>query len=86
LKHEIGDSRTILRHEFRVPVDFFCYPSGRFDAAAIAAVRAAGYLGATTTQFGLANPSNLYTLSRVRVNGSDRVAGFAAKLRSLGAG
>jgi peptidoglycan/xylan/chitin deacetylase (PgdA/CDA1 family) len=86
LKHEIGDSRTILRREFHVPVDFFCYPSGRFDAAAIAAVRAAGYLGATTTQFGLANPSNLYTLSRVRVNGSDGVAGLAAKLRSLGAG
>jgi len=85
LKREVGDSRTVLRREFHVPVDFFCYPSGRYDGAVIAAVRAAGYLGATTTQFGLADPAHLDTLARVRVNGSDGVAGFAAKLRGLGA-
>ncbi len=41
-------SRVVLRRLFHVPVDFFCYPSGAFDAAVIAAVRRAGYLGATT--------------------------------------
>jgi peptidoglycan/xylan/chitin deacetylase (PgdA/CDA1 family) len=86
LRHEVADSRTILSREFHVPVDFFCYPSGRFDATVVAAVKAARYLGATTTQPGLADPAHLYTLSRVRVNGSDGVAGLAAKLRSLGAG
>jgi peptidoglycan/xylan/chitin deacetylase (PgdA/CDA1 family) len=86
LRHEVADSRKILSREFHVPVDFFCYPSGRFDATVVAAVKAAGYLGATTTQPGLADPAHLYTLSRVRVNGSDGVAGLASKLRSLGAG
>jgi peptidoglycan/xylan/chitin deacetylase (PgdA/CDA1 family) len=86
LRREVAGSRAILRQEFRVPVDFFCYPSGRYDETVIAAVKAAGYVGATTTRYGLADPPNLYTLARIRINGSDGVAGFAAKLRSLGIG
>ena len=84
LRHDVRDSRIWLRNVFRVPVDFFCYPSGRYDARVVAAVRAAGYLGATTTNYGLASPaSGLFTLDRVRVNGSDGVSGLAAKLRAL---
>ena len=83
LWHEVRGSRTALEREFHVRVDFFCYPSGRYDAHVVAAVRRAGYLGATTTNYGLAKPSDIYTLSRVRINGSDRIAGFARKLESL---
>ncbi len=83
LWHEVNGSRTTLRREFHVPVDFFCYPSGRYDAHVVAAVRRAGYLGATTTNYGLARPKDLYTLGRVRVSGSDGVAGFARKLEGL---
>jgi peptidoglycan/xylan/chitin deacetylase (PgdA/CDA1 family) len=83
LQHEVTGSRQVLRRQFHVPVDFFCYPSGRYDAAVIAAVQAAGYLGATSTRPGLARPSELWTLARVRVNGSDGVAGLAAKLTAL---
>jgi len=87
LRHDIRDSRVWLRNVFHTRVDFFCYPSGRYDARVVAAVRAAGYLGATTTNFGLASPANgFYTLDRVRVNGSDGVAGLATKLRALHAG
>jgi hypothetical protein len=68
---------------FHVPVSFFCYPAGRYDDAAVAAVRAAGYVGATTTDYGLATPADMYTLKRVRVNGDDGVAGLAAKLTAL---
>ena len=83
LREEVTGSRTAIRKMFHVPVNFFCYPAGRYDAAAIAAVQQAGYLGATTTNYGLAKPSDLYTLSRVRVSGSDGVKGFAAKLTAL---
>lgn len=83
LWHEVHGSRTAIRRMFHIPVDFFCYPSGRYDARVIAAVRRAGYLGATTTNYGLARPSGLYTLSRIRVNGTDGVAGFAHKLEGL---
>lgn len=84
LRREVAASRAFIRREFHVPVDFFCYPSGRYDAAVVAEVQRAGYLGATTTQYGLAGPKELFTLARVRVDGTDGPAGLAAKLRSLG--
>ena len=68
---------------FHVPANFFCYPSGRYDSTVVAAVRRAGYLGATTTNEGFASPDNgLFTLNRVRVNGSDGIAGLARKVQS----
>ena len=84
LWQEVEGSRVEIRHEFHVPVDFFCYPAGRYDGRVVAAVRRAGYLAATTTNYGLARPGELYTLDRIRVNGSDTVAGFAGKLEGLG--
>ena len=83
LHDEVAGSRAQIRARFHVPVDFFCYPAGRYDATVVAAVQAAGYLGATTTNYGLAKPSDLYTLSRVRIDGSDGVKGFAAKLEAF---
>jgi peptidoglycan/xylan/chitin deacetylase (PgdA/CDA1 family) len=85
LEEEVADSRKILQERFGVPVDFFCYPAGRYDEDAIAALRDAGYLGATTTEMGLASSTeDPYTLSRVRVDNSDGVTGLAAKLAALG--
>jgi peptidoglycan/xylan/chitin deacetylase (PgdA/CDA1 family) len=87
LRDEVAGSRQVLRRKYGVPVDFFCYPAGRFDARVIAAVRAAGYLGATTTLEGLASPrESPYQLRRIRINGSAGVAGLAAALRAAGAG
>ena len=84
LEREVSESRWQLQRQFRVPVHFFCYPSGRYDAAVLAAVRAAGYRGATSTRYGLARPSELFALARVRVDGGDGAAGLRAKLRALG--
>jgi peptidoglycan/xylan/chitin deacetylase (PgdA/CDA1 family) len=83
LHEEVAGSRAAIRREFHVPVDFFCYPSGRYDDRVIAAVQAAGYLGATSEDYGLARPGDLYHLDRVRVNGSDTLAAFATKLEAL---
>jgi peptidoglycan/xylan/chitin deacetylase (PgdA/CDA1 family) len=83
LREEVAGSRAVIRKDFHVPVDFFCYPSGRYDDRVIAAVQAAGYLAATSTNYGLARPVDLYHLDRVRVDGSDGVSGFAAKLEAL---
>ena len=81
LRREVAGSRTWIRRRFHVPVAFFCYPSGRYDARVIAAVRAAGFLGATIEGFSRASPRDgLLTLPRIRVDGSDGVPGLAAKL------
>ena len=75
LWYEVAGSRRLLQREFHVPVDFFAYPAGRYDAAVVRAVRRAGYLGATTTDEGVATPSEgLYTLDRLRVEGTSSLA------------
>jgi peptidoglycan/xylan/chitin deacetylase (PgdA/CDA1 family) len=81
LQHEVADSRTMLQKEFGIPVNFFCYPAGKFDAESVAAVKAAGYLGATTVDDGLAAPDeNPYELPRVRIDGTDSLDAFKQKL------
>jgi RNA polymerase sigma factor (sigma-70 family) len=73
--------RKEMRHQFGVSVDFFCYPAGAYDDAAIAAVRAAGYLGATTTEEGLATPEeDPDLLSRIRVEPGDGAEGLEEKI------
>jgi len=84
LTHEVAGSRRELRKRFDVPVDFFCYPAGKYDDAAIAAVRAAGFKGATTVTPGLARPDQRFELRRVRVNGSDTASGVRAAVAALG--
>lgn len=81
LTAEVSGSRTQLQQLFNVPVNFFCYPAGAYNAEVIAAVRKAGYDAATTTNEGLADLSQgRFTLDRVRINGSTTVDQFAALL------
>ena len=83
LEREVAGSRRAIRRAFGVPVDFFCYPSGRYDVSADHC-RSKGRLPRSDDdQFGLARASEPFTLDRVRVNGSDGMDGFAAKLDAL---
>ena len=77
LAHEVGGSRREIARRFGVPVKFFCYPAGRYDARVIRAVRDAGFLGATTTIEGLATPDRPYELKRIRVSRGDGAGGLA---------
>jgi hypothetical protein len=71
---------VVLQRLFHVPVDFFCHPSRDFDAAVLAAVRRAGYVGATTELPGLAQPSQPETPRRVRVDGGEATAAVLAMI------
>ena len=82
LRRQVAGSRTWIRRHVRVPVEFFCYPAGRYDAAVLRAVRTAGFRGATTTVPGDASPRDgFFTLDRWRVYRSDSLSSFAAKLQ-----
>jgi peptidoglycan/xylan/chitin deacetylase (PgdA/CDA1 family) len=84
LAHEVAGSRAWLRRAFGVPVDFFCYPAGRYDPTVEAAVRAAGYRGATTTNEGIASRhGDPYALPRVRVTPEMTAADLIELLRQL---
>jgi peptidoglycan/xylan/chitin deacetylase (PgdA/CDA1 family) len=82
LKEEVAGSRQILRREYGVPVANFCYPAGQFDDNVIAAVKAAGYTGATTEIPGYATGESPYELARFEILGSTGVSGLATDLSS----
>jgi peptidoglycan/xylan/chitin deacetylase (PgdA/CDA1 family) len=70
LHYQVAVARTTVQRRYGVPVNWFCYPSGHYDAAVIAAVRAAGYEGSTTVVPGWAHPGeDPYRLHRLRVLG-----------------
>ena len=70
LHDQIAVARRTIQDRFGVPVNWFCYPSGHYDATVIDAVRAAGFVGATTTIPGWSRPTqDPYRLERVRVLG-----------------
>ena len=68
LHYQVAVARDLIRRRYHVLADWFCYPSGYYDARVIAAVRAAGFVGSTTVVPGWARRSdNPYRLPRLRV-------------------
>jgi len=68
LHREVDQARVLLRRRYHVAVDWFSYPSGHYDETVVAAVRRAGYVGATTVVRGWARPgADRYRLPRLRV-------------------
>jgi peptidoglycan/xylan/chitin deacetylase (PgdA/CDA1 family) len=81
LRTELAGSRRAIRRRFGArAAEFFCYPAGRYDARVVAAVRAAGYRGATTVDEGLGARGEAYTLKRVRVNAADTAKTLLSRL------
>jgi peptidoglycan/xylan/chitin deacetylase (PgdA/CDA1 family) len=61
LQREVAGSKRAIEDRLNLPVRHFCYPNGQiadFNAASVDAVRAAGFLSATTALRGLVNPGD----------------------------
>ena len=83
LAQELTGSRDAIASQFGVRPWFFCYPAGKYNASVEQAVKAAGYLGATTVEPGWARPgADPYAMPRVRVNGSDTAQSLLGKIRA----
>ncbi|MGH2857603.1 MAG: polysaccharide deacetylase family protein [Solirubrobacteraceae bacterium] len=83
LHYQIDVARQRLRREYHVPVNWFCYPSGHYDATVIDAVRAAGFVGSTTVIPGWAGPSSdPFRLPRLRVVRGTSPAALLSQLAS----
>lgn len=82
LEEELDGSKEMLEDEFHVKVKNFCYPAGQFDETVIAAVEAAGYVGATTEIPGYAESDAPYELARFEILGSSGVEGLEEDLAS----
>jgi peptidoglycan/xylan/chitin deacetylase (PgdA/CDA1 family) len=81
LRYQIDTARKVLRERYGVPVDWFCYPSGHYNATVIAAVKAAGFVGATTVVPGWATRAeDPYRLPRLRVLGGTGPSALLAQI------
>jgi peptidoglycan/xylan/chitin deacetylase (PgdA/CDA1 family) len=74
IRYEVSESRRRLRERVGQPVDSFCYPNGDSDSRSAAAVGAAGYRRAVTTDWG----ANDTDADAFRLRRFDMVAQHAA--------
>jgi peptidoglycan/xylan/chitin deacetylase (PgdA/CDA1 family) len=83
LHYEVATARQMLKQRYGVPVNWFCYPSGHYDANVISEVKAAGYVGSTTVIPGWASPSqDPYRLPRLRVLGGTSPSALVDQIAS----
>jgi peptidoglycan/xylan/chitin deacetylase (PgdA/CDA1 family) len=83
LREQVLVARDTLQRRYHIPVNWFCYPSGLYDPTVEAAVKAAGYTGATTVVPGWAHPhEDSYRLHRLRVLGGTTAQQLLAFVQS----
>jgi peptidoglycan/xylan/chitin deacetylase (PgdA/CDA1 family) len=83
LQDQVATARQTLRARYQVPVNWFSYPSGRYNATVIAAVRAAGFVGSTTVVRGWASPQgDRFRLPRVQVVGGTSPSELLSQIAS----
>jgi len=83
LHDQVTTARQILQRRYRVPVNWFCYPSGHYDATVVDAVRAAGFVGSTTVVPGWASSAgDPYRLPRLRVLGGTSPTSLLSQIAS----
>jgi len=83
LRRETGVARLVIQRRFHVPVHWFCYPSGHYDDTVVAALKAAGYVGATTVVPAWATPTtDSYRLPRLRVVSGTSPAALLAQIEA----
>ena len=83
LAAQIATARQTLRSRYAVPVNWFAYPAGGFNAPATAEVRTAGYLGASTMDPGWATPQqDRFRLPRLVVAGGTTSTQLLAQIAS----
>ena len=84
LHFQVAVARERIRALYGVHADWFCYPSGQYNATVVAAVRDAGFRGSTTVVPGWASPSeDPYRLPRLRVLGGTSPSSLLAELSGI---
>jgi peptidoglycan/xylan/chitin deacetylase (PgdA/CDA1 family) len=84
LHFQVAVARTTIRARYHVAARWFCYPSGHYNAAVIAAVTAAGFRGSTTVLRGWASPSeDPYRLPRLEVLAGTAPASLLSEIAAM---
>ena len=84
LREQTAGARKTIERRYGVPVNWFCYPSGHYDATVVAAVKAAGFVGSTTVVPGWAKAGgDPYRLPRLRVLGGTSAQALLSELAAI---
>jgi peptidoglycan/xylan/chitin deacetylase (PgdA/CDA1 family) len=84
LHSQVAAARGTIQRRYGVSVNWFCYPSGQYDATVLAAVRAAGYRGSTTVVPGWAQRGeDPYRLPRLRVLGGTSGQALVSQIAAI---
>ncbi len=84
LHFQVAVARQTVQRRYGVPVNWFCYPSGHYDASVIAEVKAAGYTGSTTVVPGWGQPDgDPYRLPRLRVLGGTSPQALLSEIAAI---
>jgi len=81
LRYQLVASRQFLQRTFGIPVNSFCYPSSKYNATVVAAVKAAGYTNAVTEHSGYATKADPYALNRFEIERGEGIGVLATDLR-----
>jgi len=73
LEEETTEAKRLLENALPVTMKYFCYPSGYFDADALAQVKKAGFTLAFTTTFRQlgTRPETSYSIARIKIAEKD---------------
>ena len=81
LMMEVKGCKTSLEKKFKIKIENFCYPFGRFNKSLCRIVEEAGYLSATSMlRVRVDDDSNLFCLPRIPINYHTLPYLFLAKL------
>jgi peptidoglycan/xylan/chitin deacetylase (PgdA/CDA1 family) len=84
LHEQVAGARATIQRRYHVPVNWFCYPSGHYDASVVATVVAAGYKGSTTVVPGWAGArEDPYRLPRLRVLGGTSAPSLLSEIAAV---
>ncbi|MGN6170629.1 MAG: polysaccharide deacetylase family protein [Solirubrobacteraceae bacterium] len=83
LRYQTATARQILRRRYGVPVNWFAYPSGHYNATVIQALKTAGFVGSETVVPGWSSSGeNRFRLPRLRVLGGTSPQALLAQISS----
>jgi peptidoglycan/xylan/chitin deacetylase (PgdA/CDA1 family) len=81
LRRQLLEPKRLLEECTGQKIRFLAYPAGKYNAAVMAATRAAGYEAAVTVLHGMRHvPSNAFELRRVRARGADTIAQIVTRM------
>ncbi|MDD5129563.1 MAG: polysaccharide deacetylase family protein [Candidatus Omnitrophica bacterium] len=77
-QEEIMGSKNAIEEKIKLPVEYFCYPSGGFNEKTKEMIKQAGFKGACSTNRGFAKFNrDEYELKRIKVTNSDMTKPFS---------